>query len=157
MREVLNDYINNTILNAIINTLFILVSLSGMIKYINQLRKVNQGSYSVLSAGEYVLLSIPKDIVIFLPKISSKEWGRVSLLSIKYVMALSLSFIFGPLRSVQIGVRVVTGISFGFMFYVLDNVFRLLSLFYHISPMLGALLLRMLFLTISIVLLFKLR
>mgnify|MGYP000532591323 CR=1 FL=1 len=38
-------------------------------------------------------------------------------------MLMALSFIFGPLRSVPMGVRVVTGISFGFVFYVLDQIF----------------------------------
>lgn len=35
-------------------------------------------------------------------------------------MLMALSFIFGLLRSVSMGVRVVIGISFGFVFYVLD-------------------------------------
>ena len=43
------------------------------------------------------------------------------------MMLMALSFIFGPLRSVSMGVRVVTGISFGFLFYVLDQIFGPLS------------------------------
>ena len=53
---------------------------------------------------------------------------------------MALSFIFGPLRSVPMGVRVVTGISFGFVFYVLDQIFGPLTLVYGIPPVIGALL-----------------
>ena len=53
---------------------------------------------------------------------------------------MALSFIFGPLRSVAMGVRVVTGISFGFIFYVLDQIFGPLTLVYGIPPIIGALL-----------------
>ena len=52
----------------------------------------------------------------------------------------ALTFIFGPLRSVPMGVRVVTGISFGFIFYVLDQIFGPLTLVYGIPPIIGALL-----------------
>ncbi len=50
------------------------------------------------------------------------------------MMLMALSFIFGPLRSVPMGVRVVTGISFGFIFYVLDQIFGPLTLVYGIPP-----------------------
>ena len=53
-------------------------------------------------------------------------------------MALSLSL--GRRRSVSMGVRVVTGISFGFIFYVLDQIFGPLTLVYGIPPIIGALL-----------------
>ena len=65
MFGVLDRYIGRTILNTILMTLFMLVSLSGIIKFVEQLRKVGQGDYSAVSAGMYTLLSIPKDIEIF--------------------------------------------------------------------------------------------
>jgi lipopolysaccharide export system permease protein len=71
------------------------------------------------------------------------------------MMLMALSFIFGPLRSVPMGVRVVTGISFGFLFYVLDQIFGPLSLVYNMPPVLGALLPSMLFLLISVYMLLK--
>lgn len=43
-------------------------------------------------------------------------WSKVfQPLSVAVMMLMALSFIFGPLRSVPMGVRVVTGISFGFV------------------------------------------
>lgn len=67
MFGVLDRYIGKTIFNTIIMTLFMLVSLSGIIKFVDQLRKVGQGEYTALSAGMYTLLSVPKDIEIFFP------------------------------------------------------------------------------------------
>ncbi|WP_049294612.1 LPS export ABC transporter permease LptG [Franconibacter helveticus] len=68
-------------------------------------------------------------------------WSKIfQPLSVAVMMLMALSFIFGPLRSVPMGVRVVTGISFGFLFYVLDQIFGPLSLVYNIPPILGALL-----------------
>ncbi|WP_315708606.1 LPS export ABC transporter permease LptG [Brenneria uluponensis] len=356
MFGVLDRYIGKTIFNTIMMTLFMLVSLSGIIKFVDQLRKVGQGSYSVMGAGIYTLLSVPKDIEIFFPmaallgallglgtlatrselvvmqasgftrlqiagsvmktaiplvlltmmigewgapqgeqlardyrsqmmyggsmlssqnglwakdgndfvyiqrvvsdtelagvniyhfdkndkllfvryaasanfddgvwKLSqveesdlqnSKQIGGSQMLSgvwktnltpdklsavaldpsalsihglynyIKYLkqsgqesnryqlnmwsklfspfsvavmMLMALSFIFGPLRSVSAGMRIVIGISFGFLFYVLDQIFGPLSLVYHIPPILGALLPSTLFLVISILLLLKRR
>ncbi|MGM3163025.1 LPS export ABC transporter permease LptG [Dickeya undicola] len=356
MFRVLDRYIGKTIFNTIMMTLFMLVSLSGIIKFVDQLRKVGQGSYSVAGAGVYTLLSVPKDIEIFFPmaallgallglgtlatrselvvmqasgftrlqiagsvmktaiplvlltmaigewvapageqmarnyrsqmmyggsmlstqsgmwakdgndfvyiqrvagenelvgvniyhfdkqskllsvryaasavyengawKLSqveesdlrdskqiggsqtvSGEWktnltpdklGVVALepdalsirglydyitylrqsgqeanryllnmwsklfapLSVAVMMLMALSFIFGPLRSVPAGMRIVIGISFGFLFYVLDQIFGPLSLVYHIPPVLGALLPSALFLFISVMLLLKRR
>lgn len=67
MFGVLDRYIGRTILNTILMTLLMLVSLSGIIKFVDQLRKVGQGDYSAASAGMYTILSIPKDIAVFFP------------------------------------------------------------------------------------------
>jgi len=85
-------------------------------------------------------------------------WSKIfSPLSVAVMMLMALSFIFGPLRSVPMGVRVVTGICFGFLFYVLDQIFGPLSLVYNIPPILGALLPSGLFFVISMFLLLKKR
>lgn len=83
-------------------------------------------------------------------------WNKIfSPLSLVVMMLMALSFIFGPLRSVPMGIRLVTGISFGFLFYVLDQIFGQLSLVYNMPPVLGALLPSMMFLLISIYMLLK--
>ncbi|CNH31882.1 lipopolysaccharide ABC transporter permease [Yersinia massiliensis] len=85
-------------------------------------------------------------------------WGKIfAPFSVAVMMLMALSFIFGPLRSVPMGVRVVTGIFFGFVFYVLDQIFGPLSLVYSIPPAIGALLPSILFLLISVYLLLKRR
>uniref|UniRef100_UPI003296AC3F LptF/LptG family permease n=1 Tax=Salmonella enterica TaxID=28901 RepID=UPI003296AC3F len=56
------------------------------------------------------------------------------------MILMALPFIFGPLRSVPMGVPVVTAIRLGFVFYVLDQIFGPLTLVYGIAPIVGALL-----------------
>lgn len=70
-------------------------------------------------------------------------------ISITVMMLLALSFIFGPLRSVTTGARVLTGIVFGFMFYVIDQIFGPLTIVYNVSPIVGALMPSLLFLALT--------
>lgn len=105
------------------------LSISGLRNYVTYLQSSGQ------DAGRYQL----------------NMWGKIfQPLSVAVMMLMALSFIFGPLRSVPMGVRVVTGISFGFVFYLLDRIFGPLSLVYHIPPILGALLPTVLFFLISL-------
>ncbi|WP_193015710.1 LPS export ABC transporter permease LptG [Proteus sp. FME41] len=67
MFGVLDRYIGRTILQSILMTLFLLVSLSGIIKFVDQLRKVGQGDFTTLDAGIYAILNILKDVQIFFP------------------------------------------------------------------------------------------
>ncbi len=79
------------------------LSISGLHNYVKYLKSSGQ------DAGRYQL----------------NMWSKIfQPLSVAVMMLMALSFIFGPLRSVPMGVRVVTGISFGFVFYVLDQIFR---------------------------------
>ncbi|MEM9101549.1 MAG: LPS export ABC transporter permease LptG [Pseudomonadota bacterium] len=66
-------------------------------------------------------------------------WRKVFMpLSVGVMMFLALSFIFGPLRSVTMGARVISGVMVGFAFHVINQVFG--SLAQGLTPMLGALL-----------------
>lgn len=83
-------------------------------------------------------------------------WSKIfAPLSVTVMMLMALSFIFGPLRSRSMGGRLVIGISFGFLFYLLNHVFSPLSLVYSIPPVIGALLPSMLFLLLSMYILLK--
>lgn len=85
-------------------------------------------------------------------------WRKIfQPLSVAVMMLMALSFVFGPLRSVSMGARVITGISFGFLFYVLDQIFGPLSLVYKLPPFSGAVLPSTIFLIVSIILLLKRR
>ncbi len=112
------------------------LSISGLYNYSKYLRQSGQ------VAGRYQLSMWSK---IFQP------------LSVAVMMLMALSFIFGPLRSVSMGIRVVTGISFGFLFYLLDQIFGPLSLVYKIPPFLGALLPSAAFFAVSLFMLLKRR
>ncbi|WP_457913525.1 LPS export ABC transporter permease LptG [Candidatus Gillettellia adelgis] len=83
-------------------------------------------------------------------------WNKVfSPLSVAVMMLMALSFIFGPLRSVPMGIRVITGISSGFLFYALNQIIGQLSIVYKIPPVVAALLPNTIFLMISVYMLLK--
>lgn len=63
----LDMYISKTILITIAITLATLLSLSSIIKFVDQIHKVGEGSYDLLKAINFVLLTIPRDIEIFFP------------------------------------------------------------------------------------------
>lgn len=67
MFKILDLYIARTLLTSIASTLAVLVGLSALIKFVEQLRRVGQGDYDMIVAGLYVILSLPRDIEQFLP------------------------------------------------------------------------------------------
>lgn len=76
-------------------------------------------------------------------------WQRIfQPISVSIMMLLALSFIFGQLRGVTAGARIVTGICFGFLFYVINEVFGRLSLIFDFSAILGALMPSIFFISI---------
>ncbi|BFU59534.1 lipopolysaccharide export system permease protein LptG [Rodentibacter sp. JRC1] len=76
-------------------------------------------------------------------------WRKIfQPISVGVMMMLALSFIFGSLRSVTAGARIVTGICFGFLFYVVNEIFGQLSVVYSMPAMFGALIPSLLFIAI---------
>ncbi|MGL5949777.1 MAG: LPS export ABC transporter permease LptG [Aeromonas sp.] len=66
-------------------------------------------------------------------------WRKVlAPLSVVAMILLASSFIFGPLRSVSMGARMLMGIMTGFAVYVSDRVFGPISLVYAVPPILAA-------------------
>jgi len=65
--KILDLYIGRTIISTTALVLVTFVGLSGIIKYVEQLRKVGRGTYDLLQALYFVLLSIPRDIEMFFP------------------------------------------------------------------------------------------
>ncbi|WP_100753323.1 LPS export ABC transporter permease LptG [Vibrio salilacus] len=81
-------------------------------------------------------------------------WRKVTQpFSIGVMMLMALSFIFGPLRSVTMGARILSGVIAGFTFYISSEFFGPLSLVYNIPPVFGAVMPSMVFLTIALLLL----
>ncbi len=76
-------------------------------------------------------------------------WRKIfQPLSVGVMMMLALSFIFGSLRSVTAGARIVTGICFGFLFYVVNEIFGQMSVVFNAPAFLGALMPSLLFMAI---------
>lgn len=63
----LDRYIGKTVFYNMIIILFILISLSSVIKFVDELRKIGQGHYGAWEAWCYVCLDILKDVERFLP------------------------------------------------------------------------------------------
>lgn len=63
----IDRYIGKNILMAIFATLFALVGLSAIIKFVEQFRSIGEGSYDITKAVFYTFLTIPKDIETFFP------------------------------------------------------------------------------------------
>ena len=65
--RILDIYIGKVIAATTFLTLAVLVSLSGIIKFVEQMRAVGRGSYDVLDAALFAFYSIPRDLEIFFP------------------------------------------------------------------------------------------
>jgi len=66
-------------------------------------------------------------------------WQKVLMpISIAIMMFLAASFVFGPMRDVSMGARVLTGVMLGFGFHLAKQSFGPISLIYGVSPFVGA-------------------
>ncbi|WP_117236123.1 LPS export ABC transporter permease LptG [Vibrio maerlii] len=110
---------------------------------------------------EELALSGLYDYVTYL-KASEQDASRYELafwrkltqpLSIAVMMLMALSFVFGPLRSVTMGARILSGVIAGFTFYISSEFFGPLSLVYGFPPALGAVAPSLAFLMVAILLL----
>ena len=67
MFGILDRYIGRVIFMSILLCELTLVGLAALIKYVEQLKAVGEGNYDMLNALYYVLLSMPKEAVLFFP------------------------------------------------------------------------------------------
>ncbi len=67
MIRIIDWYIGRVLLATTILCLSVLIGLSSLIKFVEQLRYVGSGNYDLASAGVYVLLTIPADVVQLFP------------------------------------------------------------------------------------------
>lgn len=68
-------------------------------------------------------------------------WRKVTVpFTVAVMLLVALSFIFGPLRSVTMGARILLGVITGFTFHVFNEVFGPISQVFQLPPFLGAIL-----------------
>jgi len=65
--RILDAYIGKIITSTTFLTLSVFVSLSGIFKFVEQMKKVGQGDYDIAHAALFVFYSIPRDIELFFP------------------------------------------------------------------------------------------
>lgn len=100
------------------------LSLSGLVDYLDYLA-VNQQDQS-------------RYLLAFWRKIAQPFTVAVMLL-------VALSFIFGPLRSVSMGARIMMGVATGILFFVVNEALGSMSLVFELPAILGAFLPSLLF------------
>ena len=67
MFSILDRYIGATVLKTSLMSLIVLTGLSGLIRFVEQLKSVGRGNYEVLDAALFVFYSVPRDIEVFFP------------------------------------------------------------------------------------------
>ncbi|QBY05005.1 LPS export ABC transporter permease LptG [Thalassotalea sp. HSM 43] len=67
MMKILDLYIGRVIAMTTFLTLSVLVSISGIIKFVEQMRAVGRGNYDLLDAALFAFYSVPRDVEIFFP------------------------------------------------------------------------------------------
>ncbi|MEW6990179.1 LPS export ABC transporter permease LptG [Colwelliaceae bacterium 6441] len=65
--KILDLYIGKIIASTTFLTLTVFVSLSGIIKFVDEMKFVGKGSYDISHAALYVLYFIPRDVEMFFP------------------------------------------------------------------------------------------
>lgn len=67
MMGIIDRYIGKTIFASTFLSLFVLLGLSNIIKFVDQMRHVGKGTYDVWSAVYFVILKMPIEITVFFP------------------------------------------------------------------------------------------
>ena len=70
-------------------------------------------------------------------------------ITVAVMLLVALSFIFGPLRSVSMGARIMMGVVTGIIFFVCNEVLGSLSLVYQFPPIIGAMAPSLLFVSVA--------
>ena len=66
-------------------------------------------------------------------------WGKVVTPIVTAVMVfLAMPFVFGPLRSVSIGHRIMAGTLVGVGFHIINQMFSYMGLVFGLGPIVGA-------------------
>lgn len=85
-------------------------------------------------------------------------WSKIVLpFATAMMVFLSIPFIFGPLRSVGVGVRVLVGTLIGISFYVIHQMSSYVGLVFHLNPALCAMLPTLLFFLASLMMMRRIR
>ncbi len=83
-------------------------------------------------------------------------WSKIMQpVSVAVMLLVALSFIFGPLRSVTMGARVLFGVIAGFSFYISNQIFGPIVIVYQLPPFIGAVAPSLLFTGIAVYLIRK--
>jgi len=112
------------------------LSAMGLYKYIEYLKEND------LNAGQYEMVF----------------WSKVVLpFATAMMVFLAIPFVFGPLRSVGVGVRVLVGTLVGISFYVIHQMSSYVGLVFHVNPALSAVLPTLIFFVASLLMMRRIK
>ena len=78
-------------------------------------------------------------------------WRKIAQpMTLAVMLLVALSFIFGPLRSVSMGARIMMGVATGILFFVINEVLGSLSLVYQLPAIFGAFMPSVIFVTVAL-------
>jgi lipopolysaccharide export system permease protein len=78
-------------------------------------------------------------------------WRKiVQPITVAVMILVALSFIFGPLRSVSMGARIMMGVATGILFFITNQVLGSLSLVYQLPAIFGALMPSVIFTSVAL-------
>ncbi len=78
-------------------------------------------------------------------------WRKlVQPVTLAVMLLLALSFIFGPLRSVSMGARIMMGVATGILFFITNQVLGSVSLVYQLPAIFGALMPSVIFTSVAL-------
>ena len=106
-------------------------------------------------AGLYQSIKYRKQSGLSVEQYQFAFWQRVfQPLATIIMICLGIPFIFGSLRNASMGLRILTGIIIGFVFYTINQFLGPLAVVYQLSPIVAALIPAVIF-VISYVILFR--
>lgn len=112
------------------------LSAMGLYKYIEYLNEND------LNAGQYEMVF----------------WSKVVLpFATAMMVFLAIPFVFGPLRSVGVGVRILVGTLVGISFYVVHQMSSYVGLVFHVNPALSAMLPTLVFFVASLLMMRRIK
>ena len=78
-------------------------------------------------------------------------WRKIAQpMTLAVMLLVALSFIFGPLRSVSMGARIMMGVATGILFFVINEVLGSLSLVYQLPAIFGAFMPSIIFVAVAL-------
>ena len=78
-------------------------------------------------------------------------WRKIAQpITLAVMLLVALSFIFGPLRSVSMGARIMMGVATGILFFIVNEVLGSLSLVYQLPAIFGAFMPSLIFVTVAL-------
>ncbi len=113
---------------------------------------------SLSAQGLYKYVEYLKDNDLSADQYEMVFWSKVILpFATAMMVFLSIPFVFGPLRSVGVGVRVLVGTLVGITFYVIHQMSSYVGLVFHVNPALSAMLPTLVFFAASLLMMRRIR